>query len=82
MGSFVSTAKFFQLPFRNSKNAFDSTVSDDEMINTLANANLSRIQTIREPTSDEIRILNEIFKTNPKIKIKNKLFFITFSKKF
>lgn len=67
MGSYVSTAKFFQLPFRNSKNAFDSTVSDDEIINTLANANLSHIQTTREPTSDEIRILNEIFKTNPKI---------------
>ncbi len=77
MGSYVSTAKFFQLPFRDSlnKNAFAKTVSDDEIINTLANANLNHIQTIKEPTPNEIKILNGIFKINPQITFRHYGFF-------
>lgn len=69
MGSYVSTAKFFELPFRSllNKNYFSLTASDDEIIHTLTNANLNHIQTTKEPTNEEINILNEIFRINPGI---------------
>ena len=69
MGSYVSTAKFFELPFRSLryKNSFALTASDDEIIHTLANSNINHIQTSKEPKSKELRILNEIFRINPGI---------------
>ncbi len=69
MGSYVSTAKFFQLPFRSvlHKDAFALTAKDETIIETLANANLSHIQTTKTPSNDELRILNAIFKINPDI---------------
>ena len=69
MGSYVSTAKFFQLPFRSvlHKDAFALTAKDETIIETLANANLSHIQTTKTPSNDELGILNAIFKINPDI---------------
>ena len=69
MGSYVSTAKFFQLPFRSilHKDAFSLTTSDRVIIDTLANSNLSHIQTTKTPSSKELFILNEIFRINPNI---------------
>ncbi|MBQ8403882.1 MAG: hypothetical protein IJX55_05605 [Clostridia bacterium] len=73
MGSYVSTEKFFQLPIRGGSTTlfseifFDQNESDKEIINTLTNSNLGRIQTTKEPTEDEINILNEVFKINPNI---------------
>lgn len=68
MGSYVSTANIFELPFRSLyNNTFAPTASDEEIINTLSNSNLSRIQTTKEPTDKEINILNEIFRRNPEI---------------
>lgn len=69
MGSFVSTAKFFQLPFKSQFrwDAFPLTASDEEIIQNLAAADLNRIQAVNVPTDEEIFILNEIFKINPSI---------------
>ena len=69
MGTYVSTAKFFQLPFRSilSKGAFAPTAKDETIIKALANADLSHIQTTKTPTHNELKILNEIFKINPDI---------------
>lgn len=69
MGSYVSTAKFFQLPFRSLryKNSFALTASDDKIIHTLASSSINHIQTTKEPTNKELRILNEIFRMNPGI---------------
>ena len=73
MGSYVSTEKFFQLPIRGGKRHsiqqifFTENESDEEIISTLTNSNLGRIQTTKEPTEDEINILNEGFRINPDI---------------
>ena len=69
MGSYVSTAKFFQLPFRSvlHKDSFASTTSDKTIIDTLANSGLSHIQTTKAPSSNELSILDEIFRINPNI---------------
>lgn len=69
MGSYVSTANFFQLPFRSAlhKGAFALTTKDETIIETLANSNLSHIQTAKAPSSNDLEILNEIFKINPNI---------------
>lgn len=73
MGSFVSTSKFVELPFRQRKISigniisFDKDVSNEEIINTIVNSNCSRIQSTIEPTIEEIYILNEIYKRNPNI---------------
>ena len=73
MGSYVSTEKFFQLPIRGGKHHsiqqifFTENESDEEIISTLTNSNLGRIQTTKEPTEDEINILNEVFRINPDI---------------
>lgn len=74
MGSFISTAQFVELPFRGKRLinigntiSFDKKASDDEIIKTIVNANCDRIQTTREPNKEEINILNEIYKKNPKI---------------
>ena len=69
MGSYVSTAKFFQLPFRSviHKDAFALTASDQTIIDTLANSNLSHIQTTKTPSRNELFILDEIFRINPNI---------------
>ena len=69
MGSYVSTAKFFQLPFRSviHKDAFALTASDQTIIDTLANSNLSHIQTTKTPSRNELFILDEIFRINPSI---------------
>ena len=69
MGSYVGTAKFFQLPFRSvlHKSAFALTASDKTIINTLANSGLSHIQTTKTPSSNELYILAEIFRINPSI---------------
>ena len=69
MGSYVSTAKFFQLPFRSDlhKDAFTLSTKDETIIETLAKANLSHIQTTKSPSNNELEILNGIFKINPNI---------------
>ena len=69
MGSYVSTAKFFELPFRSvlHKDAFALTASDKTIIDTLANSGLNHIQTTKTPSSKELYILNEIFRINPNI---------------
>jgi hypothetical protein len=69
MGSYVSTAKFFQLPFRSDlhKDAFALSTKDETIIETLAKANLSHIQTTTSPSNNELEILNGIFKINPNI---------------
>ncbi len=69
MGSFVSTAKFFQLPFRRALHeyAFPLTASDQAIIDSLVNSGLSHIQTPKTPSNDELSILNEIFRINPNI---------------
>ena len=69
MGSYVSSAKFFELPFRSMlrQDAFALTTEDQEIIHTLANSDLSHIQTRITPSKDELKILNEIFKMNPDI---------------
>ncbi|MBE6596256.1 MAG: hypothetical protein E7641_01160 [Ruminococcaceae bacterium] len=69
MGSYVSTAKFFQLPFRSDlhKDAFALTASDKTIIDALANSELSHIQTTKTPSSNELYILDEIFRINPNI---------------
>lgn len=73
MGSYVSSQNFFQLPFRGGspsifrKIVFDENASDEEIINTLLNSDLGCIQTTKEPTDEEINILNEVFRINPDI---------------
>ena len=69
MGSYVSTADFFQLPLRSTlhKNAFSPSTSNEEIITTLANAGLSHIQTTKTPSSNELYVLDEIFRINPNI---------------
>ena len=69
MGSYVSTADFFQLPLRSTlhKNAFSPSTSNEEIITALANAGLSHIQTTKTPSSNELYILDEIFRINPNI---------------
>ena len=77
MGSYVSSQNFFQLPFRGGtknifrKIVFDENASDEEIINTLLNSNLGRIQTTKEPMDDEINILNELFGINPDISFRH-----------
>ena len=69
MGSYVSTDKFFELPFRSvlHKAAFALSTKDETIIETLAKANLSHIQTTKSPSNNELEILNGIFKINPNI---------------
>lgn len=74
MGSFISTSKFCELPFRGEKFinfgntiSFDKKASDEEIITTIVNENCDRIQTTKEPTENEIYLLNEIYKKNPNI---------------
>lgn len=69
MGTYVSTGRSFELPFRSilHKNAFAPTDKDETIIDALANANLSHIQTTKTPSENELKILNEIFKRNPNI---------------
>ena len=74
MGSFVSTSKFVELPFKGKKLeflgnviSFDKNASDEEIINTIVNSNCDRIQTYSEPNKEEIEILNEIYRLKPNI---------------
>ncbi|MBQ9746762.1 MAG: hypothetical protein IJW21_08065, partial [Clostridia bacterium] len=73
MGSYVSSEKFFQLPLRAghatifSEIFFDENTSEEEIISTLTNSDLGRIQTTKEPTDEELNILNEVFRINPDI---------------
>ena len=76
MGSFISTSKFCELPFRGEKFinfgntiSFDKKASDEEIITTIVNENCDRIQTTKEPTENEIYLLNEIYKKNPNLNI-------------
>ena len=65
MGSFISTSKFCELPFRGEKFinfgntiSFDKKASDEEIITTIVNENCDRIQTTKEPTENEKRFPN------------------------
>ena len=51
MGSYVSTANFFQFPFRSvlHKGDFALTASDKTKMNPLANSGVNHIQTARTP---------------------------------
>lgn len=73
MGTFIGSAKFFQLPFRSAlhKDAFALTASDKTIIDTLANSDLSHIQTAKTPSANELFILDEIFKLNPNISFRD-----------
>ncbi len=78
MGSYVSTSKFIQLPFRAKKPKwsfqeleFNEKNTDQEIINTIVSSNLSRIQTEAVPSDEDIVILNEILKRNPNIAIRH-----------
>lgn len=71
MGSFVSTSRFVELPFRDKKMffgnviSFDKNATDEEIINTIVKSNCNRIQTTREPNENEISMLNEIYRIKP-----------------
>lgn len=78
MGSYVSTSKFIQLPFRAKKPKwgsqeleFNEKNTDQEIIETIVSSNLSRIQTVAVPSDEDIVILNEILKRNPNITIRH-----------
>lgn len=68
MGSFVSTSRFVELPFRDKKMffgnviSFDKNATDEEIIDTIVKSNCNRIQTTREPNENEISMLNEIYR--------------------
>ena len=66
MGSYVSKCKFFELPLRG-RSHFDFSVKDEDIINTLAFSDYVYIQTNKTPSSDDLVILNQVFKLNPDI---------------
>ena len=74
MGSYISTSKFIQLPFRGKKSVlcnqeftFCKKSKNREIIDTIINSNISHIQTEYEPSKEEVDILNEIFKNKQDI---------------
>ncbi len=73
MGSYISTSEFIQLPFRGKKSilgnqfTFCKKSKNREIIDTIINSNISRIQTEYEPSKEEVDILNEIFKNKQDI---------------
>ena len=74
MGSYVSTTKFCELPFRakklnpnNKELIFPTNTTNEEIIEVLSKSNLSHIQTTTNPSDDELSIINEVLKKNSNI---------------
>lgn len=74
MGSYISTSKFFELPFRTEKPnpingnlMFSMKTIDEEIIEVLSQPDVERIQTTFNPSDDELIIINEILKKNSSI---------------
>ncbi len=74
MGSYISTTKFFELPFRTKKLnpnnrglIFSLKTTNEEIIEVLSNSNLNHIQTTTNPSDDELIIINEVLKKNSNI---------------
>lgn len=73
MGSYVSTSKLLELPLLKKRKSFTSgelileKMNDKEIIETVANSNINHIQTTKTPSEEELYIINEIIKINPKI---------------
>lgn len=73
MGSYLSTSKFLELPFIKKRKSLTSSelilekMNDKEIIKTVANSSINRIQTIKTPREEELYIINEILNINPNI---------------
>lgn len=74
MGSYISTSKLVELPFGSEVlNPFGNVLNfaedstKNEIIKKIINSNCDRIQTENKPTSNELEIVNEIFKLRPDI---------------